>query len=174
MSIGKTEKMSTPHLKIADRVRKAIKSSNLTQVQFAKKIKIHTSSLSKYLAGQHAFSYEMLQKVVKYTNCDANWLLTGQPSKLGNKSIEKQRLDSLQAKEYFSTLKQSAGKEEMTEAESEYIKIAIDSMNKRIDGIEKVIESKLDLVFEKLTNMEKNSQSNKKKQKKNLESQRTA
>ena len=72
--------MPTPHIAIAKRIRKAIKNCGLTESDFAKKIKIHKSSLSKYLAGRHAFSYEMLQGVVKYTDCDANWLLTGKPN----------------------------------------------------------------------------------------------
>jgi transcriptional regulator with XRE-family HTH domain len=153
MSIEKLKKSPAPHLEIADRIRKAIKNSNLTQVQFSGKITMHASSLSKYLAGHHAFSYEMLQKVIKYTNCDPDWLLTGQPPKTGNKFIKKQEVHSVKAKEYSPAELLEEGK--MTEIESEYIKIALESMNKRIDGIEKIIESKLDLVFEKLSNMEK-------------------
>lgn len=77
MSTKKLVNLSTRHIAIAKRIRKAIKNCGLTESDFAKKIKIHKSSLSKYLAGHHAFSYEMLQGVVKYTDCDANWLLTG-------------------------------------------------------------------------------------------------
>jgi len=92
MSTKKLSNISTPHIAIAKRIRKAIKNCGLTESDFAKKIKIHKSSLSRYLAGRHAFSYEMLQGVVKYTGCDANWLLTGkstQPNESKPKKVQK-------------------------------------------------------------------------------------
>jgi transcriptional regulator with XRE-family HTH domain len=81
MSTKKLANIPTNHIVIAKRIRKAIKNGGLTESEFAKKINIHKSSLSKYLAGHHAFSYEMLQGVMKFTNCDANWLLTGKTAR---------------------------------------------------------------------------------------------
>ncbi|MZH41857.1 MAG: helix-turn-helix transcriptional regulator [Nitrospinae bacterium] len=91
MSTKKLENISTPHIAIAKRIRKAIKNCGLTESDFAKKIKIHKSSLSKYLAGHHAFSYEMLQRVLKYTDCDASWLLTGKLAQPGEPKTKKQQ-----------------------------------------------------------------------------------
>jgi len=78
MSTKKLKDIKTPHEKIATRMREAIKSSGLKEVEFAEKLGIHKSALSKYLAGHHALSYEMLQKVVEHTECDSGWLLTGE------------------------------------------------------------------------------------------------
>lgn len=78
----KVKKVSTvnlAHSEIGGRIRQAIDASGLKDSEVAKLMGIDKSTLSKYISGKIGFSYEIAQKVVKYTNCDPSYLLTGKP-----------------------------------------------------------------------------------------------
>lgn len=92
MSSKKLRNNSTddlPHFEIGQRIRVAIKNSEISEADFARRIGIDKSTLSKYISGHYAFSYEIFRDVVKFTNCDPGWLLTGDESNIAYTGIEK-------------------------------------------------------------------------------------
>ena len=63
---------------IAERIKFLIKELNYRQVDFAQKIDVDTSNLSKYLNGRLAMSDALINKIVVNLGVSKQWLETGE------------------------------------------------------------------------------------------------
>jgi transcriptional regulator with XRE-family HTH domain len=60
---------------VGRRVRLARERAGLTQEQFAYKLGVETTSISRYETAQRAFSLEMLERVARALDVNLGWLL---------------------------------------------------------------------------------------------------
>ena len=63
---------------VAERIKFLMKELNYRQVDFAQKIDVDTSNLSKYLNGRLAMSEALINKIVVNLGVSKQWLETGE------------------------------------------------------------------------------------------------
>lgn len=60
---------------ITRKIKKILKEENISQVEFAKKLGLSESAISRYLAGKRQISIELLVRITKLLKVSADYLL---------------------------------------------------------------------------------------------------
>ena len=80
---------------VAERIKFLMKELNYRQVDFAQKIDIDTSNLSKYLNGHMPLSDSFLNRLVVNLGVSKEWLLEGKECFIDGNDVEFSMLDEV-------------------------------------------------------------------------------
>lgn len=118
----------------ANRLKKALDNSGMSQTQLAEKTKIDKSLISNYLSGNYNAKQDKLTILAEALNTNEVWLMGYDVSKdpNGNQQLEKPVKKHNKSSEEYEILFDKY-KDVLTESDKEIIKTIIEQRKKEID-----------------------------------------